>query len=472
MINLCLSMTISKRSLRQLVAVAVAGVIMAWLMFIQLYSKRIAEHAIENGTQMEADQPNPIHFSEQTDADFYTDPYQLEDVCNKLPEAPKHPRGILISHKTSAEPLKIFIWRQMTYMDPQTDWRKESLTLCPFPPELQPFFDFIRASHVYGDQAVNLAQWEQGFAPCFFFNKNVPEWQKNQVNTCGSSNLKYITTSNYTEFRDADIIYMDYPFYNYMIGKAPFWDVRRLPPRISHQRWVLEYGRESIANYPHVALSSFLQQFDLTMGAPAPLFDVPYPLLPVSEEMVRRYTEVKPGFPVDKKPDNYVAFVISNCQPRNDRNELIADLIKKIGAHSYGKCQNNRKMPDDETTKNRPWEEVKQEVLGQYPYTLVVENSNCVGYVTEKIYDALAAGVIPLYEGASDIADYVPKGSYVPLENFKNTDELVKFMKEADRSEFYKWKEEIKADPSKFCKSCHQGKEPLECRILNHVHFV
>ncbi|KAF8975668.1 hypothetical protein BGZ46_008937 [Entomortierella lignicola] len=456
---------ITKKSVRHLILVGLSSIIIVWLLILQLYSQEKTREFVEVINNFPG---TPTHYSEYSDPKWYTDPYHLKDICNNLPPTPKHPRGLLITDKTEDQPLKIFIWRQLTYMDPQYDWAKESLDLCPFPPELQSFFDFYQSAHINSNEAYrNLPRWEQGFAPCFFFRKNVGEWQKNAAFNC-KSNRKYITTSNYTEFRDADIVYIDYPFYNY-IEKAPFWDQRRMPPRIAHQRWVLEYGRESIANYAHVALFSFLQQFDLTMGAPAQLFDVPYPLLPVSEEMAIKYTNVKPAYPFDKTPDHYIAWVISNCQPRNNRNELMADLIKKIGAHSYGSCQNNKVMPKDET---RPWEEVKQEVLAQYPYTLVVENSNCVGYVTEKIYDALAAGVIPLYLGAVDIADFVPRGSYVPIENFKDTDELVEFMKTADRSQFFRWKEEIKSDYSKFCKSCHQGKESLECRILDHVKYV
>lgn len=37
-----------------------------------------------------------------------------------------------------------------------------------------------------------------------------------------------------------------------------------------------------------------------------------------------------------------------------------------------------------------------------------MENSLAVDYVTEKVYDALTAGCIPTYWGASNVADYIP----------------------------------------------------------------
>ena len=37
----------------------------------------------------------------------------------------------------------------------------------------------------------------------------------------------------------------------------------------------------------------------------------------------------------------------------------------------------------------------------------------CVkGYITEKIFDSFFAGVVPIYWGAENITDYVPKSLY------------------------------------------------------------
>lgn len=41
-------------------------------------------------------------------------------------------------------------------------------------------------------------------------------------------------------------------------------------------------------------------------------------------------------------------------------------------------------------------------------YVQAMENSIAVDYVTEKVYDALAVGCIPIYLGAPNIGDFVP----------------------------------------------------------------
>lgn len=38
-----------------------------------------------------------------------------------------------------------------------------------------------------------------------------------------------------------------------------------------------------------------------------------------------------------------------------------------------------------------------------------MENANTRDYVTEKVYDALAAGCVPIYMGAANIASYIPQ---------------------------------------------------------------
>jgi tryptophanyl-tRNA synthetase len=42
-----------------------------------------------------------------------------------------------------------------------------------------------------------------------------------------------------------------------------------------------------------------------------------------------------------------------------------------------------------------------------------MENSNEYDYVTEKVYDALAAGCVPIYYGAPNIGNYIPAASSI-----------------------------------------------------------
>jgi len=62
------------------------------------------------------------------------------------------------------------------------------------------------------------------------------------------------------------------------------------------------------------------------------------------------------------------------------------------------------------------------------PFHLVAENSNASWYVTEKVWNALAIGAIPVYLGTSDAKNLVPPGSTIFASDFASTDALVDHM--------------------------------------------
>lgn len=70
---------------------------------------------------------------------------------------------------------------------------------------------------------------------------------------------------------------------------------------------------------------------------------------------------------------------------------MIRKLMEYIPIDSYGKCLNNKKWPEG----------VKgiKELMKAYTFYLAFENSNCKDYVTEKLVNAVEAGVVPVVDG-------------------------------------------------------------------------
>lgn len=62
----------------------------------------------------------------------------------------------------------------------------------------------------------------------------------------------------------------------------------------------------------------------------------------------------------------------------------------------------------------------KIELMNYYRYALCFENIAMDGYVTEKVIDCIRAGVIPIYCGARDISDFVPKECYIDIRADEN----------------------------------------------------
>lgn len=83
---------------------------------------------------------------------------------------------------------------------------------------------------------------------------------------------------------------------------------------------------------------------------------------------------------------------------------------------------------------------VKAEVYQKYRFALCLENIGGIkGYITEKILDCLTAGIVPVYLGATDICEYIPKNCFVDYRKFKTYDDLAKYllvMKEDEYNRF------------------------------------
>ena len=63
-------------------------------------------------------------------------------------------------------------------------------------------------------------------------------------------------------------------------------------------------------------------------------------------------------------------------------------------------------------------------VLSQYVFALCFENMAMKGYITEKIFDCLYCGTIPLYLGATDISDLIPVNAYIDCRKFASWKEM------------------------------------------------
>ncbi len=66
----------------------------------------------------------------------------------------------------------------------------------------------------------------------------------------------------------------------------------------------------------------------------------------------------------------------------------------------------------------------KLDVLKTFRFTLAFENCIFPGYVTEKIFDAMLGGSVPIYLGAPDIEDFVPSGCFIDFRQYKGVQEM------------------------------------------------
>lgn len=195
---------------------------------------------------------------------------------------------------------------------------------------------------------------------------------------------------------------------------------------------------ESSVNYP--ALRTLPQKVDVPMTTN--LVASPVPVVYLTRSSIRKWGRVPPVWnasmlratfattnsapsfghvsPSARRSMASATFIAKNCRSRNGREELVKRLSALLpgGVDRPGRCLNTHPWPACADETGRIAKCGKHAVLRRYPFYLAFENSDEPDYVSEKVFHALEAGVLPVYAGAPNVAEFVPPGSVVELSAF------------------------------------------------------
>lgn len=88
----------------------------------------------------------------------------------------------------------------------------------------------------------------------------------------------------------------------------------------------------------------------------------------------------------------------------------------------------------------------KSETMQKYRFSICYENvRDLSGYITEKIWDSLFAGCVPVYWGASNVTDYIPEDCFIDRRKFSSHEALYKFLASMSESQYTAYQERISA---------------------------
>ncbi|XP_071476012.1 alpha-(1,3)-fucosyltransferase 11-like [Diadema antillarum] len=129
-----------------------------------------------------------------------------------------------------------------------------------------------------------------------------------------------------------------------------------------------------------------------------------------------------------------ILYVQSHCDVAADRDRYVKELMKHIRVDSYGKCVNNKKMPEQ---MNDPVESMEAEdfydFIAKYKFHLAFENAICDDYITEKFFRPFHVGSVPIYRGSSSAQDWAPSiKSFINVDSFDTPEQLAYFIKLLD----------------------------------------
>ncbi|TPJ72751.1 glycosyltransferase family 10 fucosyltransferase [Mesorhizobium sp. B2-7-1] len=215
-------------------------------------------------------------------------------------------------------------------------------------------------------------------------------------------------TNDRRRLAEADAVVFHLPNYR-EIG-----DARKYPGQL----WVA-WSMESVVNYPMMADAAFMRHFDITMTYETGT-DIWTPYLPDADwwEAARRAP-----MPLKYESAPAVHFQSSSFN-KSGRDTFITELSRHIAVDCYGRYRPNREIASPDLGR-----QTKLETIGRYPFCLALENSIAPDYVTEKMFDPLAAGTVPVYLGAPNAAAFVPDGSYIDAASFGTSAELAAYLR-------------------------------------------
>lgn len=214
-----------------------------------------------------------------------------------------------------------------------------------------------------------------------------------------------VITQDHDRLKDADAVVFHIPnFKEFPQEKRP------------GQLWVA-MSMESDVNYPLQVDPEFMRNFDITMNY---RLSSDVPMLYFHPHQIAQLASA----PKPKTRSAPAVYFASNNLARNNRYELVGELMKHMPVDSYGKSQNNCNLESLDTGRQS-----KLDTIGSYLFYFAFENSSSIDYVSEKMYDGLIAGTVPVYLGAPNIDQYLPgENCIIKAEDFPTAADLAKHL--------------------------------------------
>lgn len=149
-----------------------------------------------------------------------------------------------------------------------------------------------------------------------------------------------------------------------------------------------------------------------------------------------------------------VVFASSHCASHSGRESIVAALEEHIAVDVMGagclaapwRLARAAGGGDGAVEgEQAPWA-AQDVILSRYKFTLTFENALCADYVTEKIYQALARGSVPIIIGAPNVVDFIPAvDAVVDVRAFPSAAALAAYLRKLDNDDeaynaFHAWR--------------------------------
>ena len=245
-------------------------------------------------------------------------------------------------------------------------------------------------------------------------------------------NLRYVADTSYETMKKSDILILHH------VSRWD-WDLM-IKNRPEGQKWVF-FTRESPIHtkrnaWPPDKYRNITYDYTMTVSKQADIPN-PYGYYDAHNPEVR----AEGDHDWTRGKSRLIAWVASNCnRPSYRRLDFVQALSKQIKVNMYGKC-GDKKCPKDS--------DECEEIIRSHKFYLALENCECRDYFTEKFWNSLKRGVVPLVYGApkEDYARVAPPNSFIHLQDFASLTELADYIRLVDSNDtlynsFFEWKQQ------------------------------
>ncbi|KAJ7987961.1 hypothetical protein DPEC_G00318680 [Dallia pectoralis] len=166
------------------------------------------------------------------------------------------------------------------------------------------------------------------------------------------------------------------------------------------------------------------------------------------------------------KKDKLVCWVVSHWNVNHKRVPIFNELNKHVKIDAFGR--HFGKYVED-----------KAKIVSSCKFYLAFENSIHQDYITEKLYETIRAGSVPVVLGPprNNYEASIPKDSFIHVDDFPSLKELADWLIFLDKNEteylkYFSWRSHYKLrtdSASHACQACVYYQQNREYRIFQNL---
>lgn len=244
------------------------------------------------------------------------------------------------------------------------------------------------------------------------------------------------------------------------------WDASNLPadPRPPHQKWIW-MNSESPSNTARIPGLDGLFNVSLSYRKDADI-SVPYGALVPVEHQLEDFL-----YSVPSEKSKLACWIVSNYKPEHRRMQYYEQLRKYVQIHVYGDLFEKRVSEDE-----------YRSIISSCKFYLSFENSVHKDYITEKLFNALELGAVPVVFGPSrqNYERSVPGDAFIHVDDFPSVRALAKHLMLLQRNKalylrYFRWRRRFRVKTTAYpvenaCLACEYVRRNRQYQVITNLY--